>query len=196
MNWWAGGIATSACLCACLRAFGGEELLQNGGFESPPVTGETSAMNPQDWTLFSSVPAGQKIALSSKISHNGKQCAQLAAQGRADAYQGMFQSTPVSLGTSCRFTAYLRNDKDHPLRGSMRGQISIEWKNSEGNEIERVWGPDWGASLSSLEWTKVEMLARPPANASRAHFVITQFDGKEADSSGAFLVDEVSVTAQ
>lgn len=174
-----------------------EDSLRNGDFESPVVSQDKdSETNPAEWTLFSSIVGGENVGLTAKQSHGGKQAARFTVQGKADAYQGLFQARPVNLGTTYLLTAHVRNDGASPLKGLARGQLSIEWKDSTGQEIERVWGPDWGASLSATQWSKFEMKARPPANASTAHFVITQFDGKGEVGSGGFLLDDVSVNKQ
>jgi hypothetical protein len=179
-------------LVGALPVAAADELMRNGGFEAPAIAPETQSETiPSDWQWFSSIEGSKKIVLTAKTVHEGKQAVRMSVQRKADSYQGLFQAFPASLGVSYEFKAFVRNDSASPLRGLARGQMSVEWKDAGGSEIERVWGPEWGESLSVSQWTRVEMAARPPANAVTAHFVITQFDGKGEAGSGAFLVDEV-----
>lgn len=173
------------------------EMLANHDFESPKVAAATDTFtHPDNWTLYSSTGTTDKLGLTSKLAQTGAQSVRLQGQGVAASYQGCFQAFDVAAGTKYVFAVQARNDAGHPLAGPSRGQISIEWKDAAGNEIDRTWGPDWGNTLSATQWTKFEMTAKAPANAARAHFVITQFDGPEAGASGGFLVDNASLSAQ
>lgn len=186
-----------AVTCLQIDARAADELLRNSGFESPAVPDTSdSDTNPADWGLFSSVENAEKVGLSSKVNRNSKQSVRLAVQGTPNSYQGVFQALTVSAGNSFQFTVYARNDNRQPLTGGARGQISIEWKAGDGQELDRTWGPDWSASLSGSNWTKFEMTGKAPPNAAYAHFVIVQFDGADAGASGAFLVDDASVKSQ
>lgn len=175
-----------------------EVSLQNGGFESPAVKPDAGESAPADWVWFSSMGEAKKIALSTAASHGGKQSARFTIQGSYGSYQGVFESLAVTPGTTYEFTVYVRNDTASPLAGSTRGQISIEWKDENSNEIERNWGPDWGAAMSasSDKWTKFEMTGTAPANAARAHFVVTQFDGQDSSAGGAFFADDAAVKSK
>jgi hypothetical protein len=170
------------------------DLLLNQGFETPELKDavETGVV-PSDWMVYSSVTTGAKIGLSTTVHHAGKQSVRLAVQGVGDAYQGLLESVSVTPGTSYHFTVYVRNDDSRPLKGSARGQISIEWKDKDGREIDRRWGPDWGVALPTGEWTKFEMTEKAPPNAVRGNFVINQFDGHDS-ASGVFFADDASVT--
>jgi len=170
------------------------DLLQNRGFEIPEIkSAADGGVAPTDWVIYSSVSAGSKIGLSTNVQHTGKQSVRLAVQGASDSYQGLLESVSVTPGTSYHFIVYVRNDASHPLKGSARGQISIEWKDSDGREIDRRWGPDWGAALPTGEWTKFEMTEKAPPNAVRGNFVINQFDGHDA-AAGVFFADDASVS--
>jgi hypothetical protein len=170
------------------------DLLQNRGFETPELkeAAETGVV-PGDWMVYSSVTSGARIGLSTNVHHAGKQSVRLAVQGAADSYQGLLESVSVTPGTSYHFTVYVRNDDSQPLKGSARGQISIEWKDKDGHEIDRRWGPDWGVALPAGDWTKFEMTEKAPANAVRGNFVINQFDGHDS-AAGVFFADDASVT--
>jgi hypothetical protein len=181
-------------LAGTLPATAVENHLANAGFESPAEgAGSDSDTVPEAWTWFSSLAESRKIGLTGKLAQAGKQSVRLASQGKAASYQGLFQMLPAESGVTFEFSAHVRNDGANPLKGEARGQLSVEWKDAAGQEIERQWGADWGESLSATRWTKVEMIARAPAHAATAHFVITQFDGKDEKSGGAFLVDEAVV---
>lgn len=188
------GVLVVLMAVAHRSACAADELLQNTGFESPAVQAESDT-NPADWVFFSSVEGGKKVGLTAKAGHNGKQSVKFAVQGTPGSYQGLFEPVAVASGTSYHFTVYARNDSGQPLKAPGRGQISIEWKSVDDQELERTWGPDWSTSLPST-WTKFEMTGKAPANAVRAHFVINQFDGPDAGAAGAFLVDDASVKTQ
>lgn len=170
------------------------ELLQNRGFETPELKDAVeTGVTPSNWLVYSSVTNGARIGLSTSAHYAGKQSVRLSVQGVSDSFQGLLESVSVTPGTSYHFTVYVRNDDSHPLKGSARGQISIEWKDSDGREVDRTWGPDWGPALSTGEWTKFEMTGKPPSNAVRGNFVINQFDGHES-AAGAFFADDASVS--
>jgi hypothetical protein len=168
-------------LFAALGAASSLELV-NGGFEQPLTKG---------WTTFSHESDAPKITVTTTKARNGKQSVQLVATTIADSYQGLFQPLSVKPDASYRFTAYVMNDADKRLSGTARGQISIEWKDAGGKEIDRAWGPDWGADLPSERWMRQEMTAKAPPSATTAHFVITLHEGK-GPSSGAFYADDAS----
>lgn len=187
----------AAVSVACFgEALAGGNLLLNDGFESPSAgASKESDTDAANWTVFSSVNGSEKVGLSA-VARTGKQAARVTAQGVVDSYQGLFQAISVTPGTSYHFSLFVRNDKSHPLKGTARGQVSIEWKDAHDAEIERAWGPTWGVSLSSTDWVRFDMTVKAPANAAKAHFVVTQFDGKDADSGGSFLLDDATVTEQ
>jgi hypothetical protein len=185
---------TVAIACAS-PTWAAADLLQNGGFESPAIeAGKQSGTSPSDWQVFSSAD-GNKIGLTSKLSHGGKQAVRAEAQGIPGSFQGLYQVVAVEAGAKYHFRVFARNDSASPVKGPMRGQISIEWKDSSGTEIDRTWGPDWGTALASDSWKEFEITATAPSNAVKAHFVITQHDGAEAGAGGAFIVDDAEVAA-
>ncbi len=76
--------------------------------------------------------------------------------------------------------------------GGARGQLSIEWKNAAGEEIERSWGPSWDDPIVFNSRPRQEMTATAPADAMTASFVITIFEG-DSGGKGAFTIDNVEV---
>ena len=186
-------LATSARLRAA------DIPLNNGDFELPPTGAKESEQDPMAWGTFSS--AKETAGISTLVAHGGSQCARLIVPtgSAAEANQGIYQIVPITPGKKYTFTVYVRGDSSSPLVGSVRGQISIEWKDGsdEKKEIDRTWGPDWGASLSSKEWTKVKITGRAPDKASFAAMVVTQFVGPNpSETSGVFYVDDATVTEE
>jgi len=170
------------------------ELLSNGGFEIPAVdSGTHSALHPDGWLTFTSGKS-DLVLVSNAAAHSGSQSIKFVSQATPEFYQGLFQTLPVTPGVIYDFTAYVISDPSSPLRGSGFGQLSIEWYDAKGTEIGgRRWGSAWNASLSSKEWTRVELEAVPPPDCARAHFVIVEKGGAQPVDGCAFFVDDVSV---
>lgn len=172
-----------------------DNLLSNEGFESPSIGASTeSSTAPSDWTMFSNLKGGEKLGLSAAFERSGKQSLRITSPGITGAYQGVYQSLSVSPGTTYVFSVYVRNDKANPIKGPVRAQLAIEWRDDRDVEIAHSNGPDWSVSLFSAHWVRFDMTAKAPANASRARFVVVEADGKEAGGSGSFLIDDASVT--
>ncbi len=165
-----------------------ETRLANGDFELPAAVPGLPTP-PDKWTIFSST-TNNKITLVDKQGRTGKQSCRFTAQEVAGSYQGLYQAVPVSAGKRCEFQLHARNDTGNPLKAPARGQISIEWKDATGNEVDRTWGPDWGADLPADGWKKIEVAGTAPPTAVAAHVVITQHDGAESGANGAFYVDD------
>ena len=188
-----------ACALSAVLVFAGvsqaEDKLVNADFEAPTIKADlqSATIGPDGWTVFSST-GGNKITMTSKQALSGKQSVRFEAQESKDSYQGIYQVISVTSGQRYEFRVQARNDVDAPLKSSTRGQISIEWKNADGNEIDRVWGPDWGGSLPADQWKKFEVSGIAPAGAVKAHFVVTQHDGAESGAAGAFMIDSAAVS--
>jgi hypothetical protein len=170
-----------------------DELLSNSSFESPTLdTGSQSPAYPDDWVTFNSGKSG--LILLSNTARSGNQAARFEAQAVPSFYQGLSQAVPVTRNAIYQFSAYVRSDPTRPLQGSVVGQLSIEWYDANDNEIGgRQWGTTWGASLSSKEWTKVEVSGVAPVNSARAHFVIVEKGGGQPVGGCVFFVDDASV---
>ena len=171
-----------------------DDLLSNLGFESPAIEGGSqSQVHPEDWLTFTS-GMSDLILLSKAAAHSGNQGAKLVSHATPSFYQGLSQTAAVTRGAIYQFTAYVRNDSTSPLKGSVTGQLSIEWYDANENEIGgRHWGTPWGASLSANEWTKVEVTGAAPVKCAKAHFVIVQKGGGQPVAGSAFLVDDATV---
>ncbi len=170
-----------------------QELLSNPGFEKPAIeVGSESDTHPEGWEVFSGgTPLG--IGLSSVSAHSEKQAVRFVEQDAANFFQGMFQDHVATPGKTYRFSVFAENDVVNPLKGSATGQLSVEWQDANAGEIRRDWSSTWGASLSSTNWTKIEMTVVAPANAAKARFVIVEHGGDQPVAGGVFLVDDASV---
>jgi len=166
-------------------------VVRNGGFE---LVAEGEQGYPDTWGTFTSHK--DNIALVKGTSREGIQALILSAQGEAKANIGVFQRVPVEPGKKYKFAAYLMNDPTNALKGSAYGEMSIEWKDADDNEIGRVRSKSWGPGLSKKSWERNMMSEKAPSGADACNVVITLFDGPSAGSKGAFLVDDVSITTE
>jgi hypothetical protein len=165
-------------------------LLRNGGFE---LLAEGTQGFPDTWGTFTSHK--DSIALVKGSSREGIQALILGAQGESKANVGVFQRLPVQAGKQYTFAAHLMNDPTNSLKGSAYGEMSIEWKDADDNEIARVRSKSWGPGLSKTSWERNAVTEKAPSGADSCNVVITLFDGPSASSKGGFLIDDVSVTS-
>jgi len=169
-----------------------QELLSNPGFETPVLPeGGWAPIRQAGWQSFTSGTA-ELMTLWAGAAHSGNQAARFVSHGTPNFYQGFFQAVSVTPGETYRFSAYARNDSAHPLRGSVIGQLSIEWHGANGGEAGRLWSPAWGVSLSATEWTKFEVVGAAPPNATKAHCVIVEKGQGQPVANCVFLVDDAS----
>jgi hypothetical protein len=170
-----------------------EELLSNSGFEAPAIeAGMPFSFRPDGWLTFTSGTADQ-ISLSAMTAHSGKQVVKFVSHGVPNFYQGLYQALPVTHGETYQFSVYVKNDRAKPLKGSLVGQLSIEWHDVNDNEVGRAWGTTWGVALSSTEWTKYDVSGTAPPNCAKAHFVIVEKGESQPVAGCVFLVDDASV---
>ncbi len=165
-------------------------LLRNGGFE---LLAEGTQGFPDTWGTFTSHK--DNIALIKGSSREGIQALVLSAQGESKANVGVFQRVPVQAGKQYTFAAHLMNDPTNSLKGSAYGELSIEWKDGDDNEIARVRSKSWGPGLSKKSWERNIVTETAPKGADSCNVVITLFDGPSGGSKGSFLIDDVSVTS-
>ena len=181
--------AAIMCLTGSAPDPGDEPLLNNGSFETPSLAEEAhDGSRPRHWTVFGSIEGDVRVQVADTRAHHGTQSCRVSSPVRAAAYQGLFQALPVAHRDRVVFRVHVLNDPSDPMRGSMYGQVAIEWKDTSGQEIDRIHGPIWKTGLSTTKWHKVQVAATAPNDAATAHLVITQFDG-DAPGGGAFLVD-------
>lgn len=172
-----------------------EEILLNESFEYPEMHGKMELDEPpSEWHPFSTDPNKVLVGLTSSIARTGKQALRIKSHGVPDSYQGVFQSFAVEGGEVYEFIVYVRMDSHRPFKGTQRGEIHIEFRDKNDEEIKRVLGPEWRKALSANKWTKMDMETKVPDEAARAHFVITQLDGlNPLGQDQSFLVDDTSV---
>jgi hypothetical protein len=173
-----------------------ENLLLNPDFEFPVLQGKAESPDaPAEWNPFSSMPNDVRVGQTTSEAHGGKQSCRIRTLNMASAHQGIFQSIAVTPGDDCEFIVYVRMDRLHPLTGTQRGMISVEFRDQNDEEIKRVPGPEWRDTLSSTKWTKLEMTTKAPDQAVRAHFVITLFEGlAPGGGDQSVVVDDASLT--
>lgn len=170
-----------------------EELLSNPGFEAPAVeVGSPFPIRPAGWVTFTS-GTPDLIFLLSTAAHSGKQVVRFVSHGVPNFYQGLYQAVPVTPGETYHFSVYVKSDFTKPLKGSVIGQLSIEWHDASGNEISRLWSSTWGASLPTKEWTKFEVVGAAPTDTAKAHFVVVEKGEGEPAAGCIFLLDDASV---
>lgn len=182
-------------LCVMIPVTGfGEVTLVNPEFELPviQIPGNTFD-DPEEWDSFASKTAGNRIGVSTLLVKEGKQSVRFATQGREKASQGLFQIVKVSPGKTYRFRVFVRNDPDAPLSGSCHGEVSIEWLDAEGVEIDRSKGDRWNKGLSKKNWRKQEVKGHAPHGAVVAKFLIIMHDGFKPGEGGAFFLDSASI---
>ncbi len=170
-----------------------KEMLDNGDLESPEIDRDRALRKPDGWLVFSSVEGADKISLSTEVAESGTQSVHMEAQGIVNSYQGLYQILPVKENKVYVFRAQIHNDPTNRIDGTMRGQMSIEWRNEYDEEIRRVWGPEWNRNLPRKRWSPMEMTAQAPPASVTAVFVVNQFDERRVDKGGAFFVDSLSV---
>jgi hypothetical protein len=169
-----------------------EPLLHNGSFELPKLEGATvSMLNPDDWNVYATKGAQEKVGISTKRKRSGMQSMIMQSQGKDDAFQGVWVPVPVEERERYQLELYVTNDPDRPMKGNHQGQVSIEWKDGEGIEIARDLGPDWNQSLSKKSWKRKRMIVSAPVGAKLARVVITFNDGLNSEPGGSFYVDDV-----
>jgi hypothetical protein len=169
-----------------------EELLSNCGFEAPAIeAGSIFSVRPAGWLTFTSGTPDQ-IGLSTVTAHSGKQVVKFVSHGVPNFYQGLYQALTVSPGETYHFSVYVKTDHANPLKGSVVGQLSIEWHDASGNEIGRLSSSTWGASQPT-KWTKFEMVGVAPTDTAKAHFVVVEKGEGQPVAGCIFLVDDASV---
>lgn len=166
--------------------------LLNPSFEQPSASAGTAY--PAEWFVFASTNQAL-VTVTIAQRKDGLQSIRFNAQKEFDAFQGVAQRFLCTPGKSYTFTAYVRGDANSPLAGNSYGQISLEWQDSNGVEITRVYGAAWGAELKTDQWTKFSVSAIAPEGAYYGVAVITYFS-KNSAGSGGFYVDDCQLTEE
>ena len=169
------------------------ELLSNPGFETPVLpAGDWALVRQAGWQAFTSGTA-ELMTIWGGAARTGNQSIRFVSHGIPNFYQGLFQAVSVTPGETYHFSVYVENDSTHPLKGSVIGQLSIEWHDANGAEAGRLWSPAWGASLPATEWTRFEVTGAAPPNAANAHCVIVEKGQGQPVANCVFFVDDASV---
>ena len=181
----------------CVESYRNEaektNLLANGSFEAPVTNGPATStatvapLAPDKWLGFARDVDSVNLTVSARQSTAGRQAAHLRSNKVANSFHGMGQVIPVQKGSTYRFAVQARNDPADKMQGTTRAQISIEWQDASGREIDRTWGPDFGPSLSPDQWKAFEMTGKAPAGAARAHFVVTMHEGDQPGGGGVYI---------
>lgn len=194
MNWRGIALLTTVALpCAAQQMSVAVVPLKNTSFETPAVAdGYDLHSRPEGWSCFASKP-GEVIGVTTQAWRNGSQSLIFRAVADNQAFEGAGQEFAVVPGYRYGFTTYVMGDPANRLFGNAYGQIHLEWRNAENNEIGRTYGPTWTAGLSSKRWERYYVEGEAPAKAVKGIAVIT-FYTKDFGGRGAFFVDDCEFT--
>jgi hypothetical protein len=189
-----GRIRMAACLLmAASPAIAQESLLtppalQNPGFEAPSTPADADTGAPESWMSFSSKP-GAGIGVTPAVKRSGEQSLTLKAPDLDNGFSGVAQPFASVPGYHYVFAANVIGDATNRLAGEAYGQIHFEWRDAQGKEISRTWGPQWKADLATRRWERFCVEADAPKDAASGIAVIT-FYSKNAGGRGSFYVDD------
>jgi hypothetical protein len=185
-------LATGMCVLMIAAGAHGQGIpaetsgLQNPGFEYPSEGGESNA--PETWISFSSKP-GARVGISQSVRKSGLQALALKTAPQNNEFAGIAQSFPAVAGYHYSFGIHVTGDESDRLAGDARGQVHIEWRDAQGKEISRTWGPVWGPDLSSKRWERFFVEGDAPIGAASGVAVIT-FNARNGGGRGTFYVDD------
>lgn len=184
-------IIVSVVVCLCVAAWNARAAKpvpvgHDPGFEEVGAGDRALAY----WDFFSS--KDENIAVVNDPVRNGERSVRLWVQGRKKANLGLGQMLAAAPKATYTFRAYVMNDKQDKLAGSVAGNIGIEWYDQEGHQISRVASKEWGPNLSKMRWQEFVVEAKTPEFASKVKFVIYLRDGDKM-AKGAFFVDDAEI---
>ena len=169
-----------------------QSTLQNAGFESPDISkGAEQLATPENWFHFSSTPE-RKAGVSDARKRSGSQSLCFKAQAPQDSFQGLAHKFSAVSGKPYSFTIHIMSDPADPLVGAAFGQVSFEWRDATGKELDRTYGPTWNFELSSTKWEKITVDADAPEGATEGSAVVTLFS-KDCKGMGSFFVDDTEL---
>jgi hypothetical protein len=169
-------------------------LLKNPSFE---LGRAEHGRPPDDWGFITESAQPVNGGMTQTAAHSGDYSVSLGKpQNPKDKWQVLAFNTTVDSGSVYEFSAWVRPDAQNPLRGDTKGTVSIEWKDIDGNELERSASEPWNSKTfaGSGDWKQFKIKAPAPKGAASATFVITYYAGNPNEMSGSFLVDDVAVT--
>ncbi len=169
------------------------ERLQNTGFEEPSIIGGAELRaKPEAWFFFSSNEE-DRIGVTDLRKRGGLQSLMFKAQAAGNQYAGMAQLFSAAPGHRYSFSAYVLGDAMDPISEGAYGQISLEWQDVHGNEIERVHGPIWDINLGTARWERFVVEGEPPPGTARGVAVFTFFS-QASLGQGTFYADDAELT--
>ncbi len=177
---------------ACNAMATGKGQLLNTGFEEPSIIGGGEiGETPDKWYHFASGKS-PRPGVSQQKRRDGLQSCLLRCQELEDGYCGIAQKFPAVAGRRYEFTVYALNNVADSVVGESFGQVSLEWQDETGAEIDRTYGPTWSFQLSPLSWQRFEVGAIAPDGAFEGVAVVT-FYGRDAVGKGSFFIDDTKL---
>lgn len=172
-------------LCSALSATADDNLLKNGNFE------KRRGASPQQWDIYSDQQNQWFGKMVKDDASKGSSSVRFSCHRSSQNYQCIAQPVRVKPGERYLFSVQAANDPLDPLRGKAHGQLSMEWRDSQGKELGRVYSQAWDAATPSNQWVQFTLDGVAPEKAALAQFVITLFS--EGESAGSFLVDDAKL---
>lgn len=165
-----------------------ENLAANPGFEER-LAGMLHL--PSKWEPFASGPK-LLVALSDGVKRSGERSLRIGAVGQKASFVGVVQQKEVVPKARYTFRAHLLGDVRERMRGGAEVVLSMEWLGEDGAEISpRAMSRPLG-QLSKTQWKEVEVIAKPPPDATRVKFVVLLKEDKQP-GDGALYVDDVEI---
>jgi hypothetical protein len=167
-----------------------DNLLKNGGFE---LGRAEPGVPPDDWGFITETAMPVNGCMTRTAAHTGDYSVVLdSPKDDKNKWQVMAFNALVEGGAWYEFSIWVKPDPQNPIKGATKGQIAIEWKDADGNEISRAVGQAWTAKTFAPagDWTEIKVKAAAPAKSSSATFTITYLTGGMKDTNSAFLIDD------
>ena len=169
--------------------------LQNSGYENPAIAaGAEPGGRPVGWLDFAS-DGGSVAGITDEKKRGGVQSILLKCQEKEDAFHGLYQKFAAAPNHRYTFSMYALNDANDPLVGNSYGQLGIEWKSSDGQEISRVHGPLWNFELSATRWEKFTVEGTAPEGAESGIATMTFFS-KDSGGFGTCYIDDAAISVK
>lgn len=171
------------------------ETLANGGFEQPSISsGALAGAEPEGWFYFCST-SEKRSGVSDSKNKEGLQSLLFKAQSMTNAFEGYAFKFLAKAGNHYTFTVQVTPNPDDPMVAGAYGQISLEFQDETGKEIQRVHGPIWGPELSAGKWEKFLVETDGPENAVSGSAVISFFSSGSS-GAGSFYADEAELSVR
>jgi hypothetical protein len=167
-----------------------DNLLKNGDFE---LGGTAGGQAPDDWGFITESGTPVNGCMVKGIARTGDYAVVIdAPTNERDRWQVLAFNTPIDASSMYEFSIWVKPDSKNPLKGSTKGQVAIEWKDADGNEIARTQGDAWTIKSfeKSSDWTRFKVKAMAPAKAQTATFTVTYLASNPRETNSAFLVDD------